>query len=181
MAGWMNSDGLYVKFGADEGDILKGGHFRLAANSHVCEFIIDYTDLLSATSTILGAATAATDGVFGVTMPKSAVIEEIETIADTAFTSSGTIGSSTLELGLKKSSDRSTELDHDGFLTTSFVGSSFDAAGEKAVIRIGSTGAGALIGTALSENGVITCRNSAHGAHPYTAGKLRVRIKYYYK
>lgn len=180
MAGWMNSDGLYVKFGSDEGDLSRGGHFAVDDNYHICEFIVSYNDLLSDTSAVLGSALKSTDGSFGVVMPASAYIEEVEVLAQEAFTSSGTIGSATFELGLKKASDRSTELDDNGFLTTSFVGSSFDAVGEKTVVRIGTTGAGALIGTALSENGVITCRNSAHATHPYTAGKFRIRIKYFY-
>lgn len=183
MAGWMNSDGLYVKFGADQGEITKGGTRAVqGANEWVTEFVIDYTDALSATNAVLGSATAATDGSFGVTLPKGARIKLIETLVETAFTSSGTIASATLVLGLKKSSDRSTELDHDGFLTTSATGTALGLAtvGTRKVIEIGSTGVGALVGTTLSENGVISLSNSAHASHPYTAGKLRVKITYFY-
>jgi hypothetical protein len=180
MAGWMNSDGLYVKFGLDEADLAKGGQRIDGANKYSTEFTIDYTDALSATSAVLGSALATTDGAFGVSVPKGARIEAVEVIVETAFTSSGTIGSATLELGLKKASDRSTELDHDGFLTTSFVGSALDAVGERSYVVVGSTGAGALLGTTISENGVIALRNSAHASHPYTAGKARVRVYYFF-
>jgi hypothetical protein len=81
-------------------------------------------------------------------------------------------------MGLIKSSDRSTELDFDGFTTTSLVGSTFDAAGETNSIVVGSTGAGALLGTTLSENGVLCVANSQHASHPFTAGKLKVKIWY---
>lgn len=181
MSTWMNSDGLFVKFGAAEGDFIKGGHRKIdGLNKHVCEFTIDWTDALSATSAVLGSASAGTDGSFGVTMPKGARIEAVETLVESAFTSSGTIGTSTLVLGLKKASDRSTELDHDGFLTTAYVGSKLDAAGERSYQEVGTTGSGALIGTTLAENGVITLSNSQHGSHPFTAGKLRVRIFYFF-
>ena len=175
---WMNADGLAVKFAGDAGDTNKGGTMLFDGNRHVCEFTIDYTDALSATYAILGSVAATEDGAFGVVIPKGARIEAVETLVVTAFTSSGTIGSATLGLGLKKSSDRSTELDHDGFLTASYVGSKLDAAGERNYQEVGTTGSGALIGTTISENGVICLANTAHATHPYTAGKLKVRVIY---
>lgn len=177
---WMNTDGLLVKFGLEEGADARGGEVSDALR-HEVEFIVDWTDALSATNTILGnvgTVDGGKTGSFGVVFPKGAFIERIETIALSAFTSSGTIGSSTMVLGLIKASDRSTELDYDGFTTASLVGSTFDAAGETNSIIVGSTGAGALIGTALSENGVLCVANSAHASHPYTAGKLKVKIWY---
>lgn len=179
MATWMNTDGLFVKLGTSEADVAIGGHYEIDGGRLMAEAIIDYTELLSATSAIVGSI--GKPGSFGLVMPKGARIEAVETIANTAFTSSGTIGSATLELGLKKASDRSTALDHAGFLTTSFVGSSFDVVGERNYIVPGSTGAGALIGTDLSENGVLCARNSQHASHPYTAGQLKVRIYYFFK
>lgn len=178
MTMWMNADGLAVKFAGDLGDTNKGGTYAIDGNRHVCEFIIDYTDLLSATAAVLGSVAATEDGAFGVVIPKGANIEEIQTIALTAFTSSGTIGSATLEIGLKKASDRSTAYDADGLTTTAFVGSVFDATMENTVIRVGSTGAGSAIGVPLTENAIIAVRNSAHATHPYTAGKLKVRVMY---
>lgn len=182
MSIWVNGDGLTVKFPGAKGDVVKGGSYANTTDgNHVTEFVIDYTDLLSATAAILGSADAATDGGLGVWLPEGAFIEEVETIALAAFTSSGTIGSATLEIGLVKASDRSTALDADALTTTSFVGGAFDAVGEKTVIRVGSTGAGSSIGVALTENGIIAVRNSAHGSHPYTAGKLLVRVKYTFR
>ena len=180
MSTWMNSDGLFVKFGSAEADTIKGGHRQLDDGRHVCEFIVDYTDALSATSAVLGSASASNDGSFGVTMPEGARIEAVEVIAEAAFTSSGTIGSATLEMGLKKASDRSTALDEDAFTTTSFVAGVLDAVGERTYVVPGVTGAGSGIGTTLTENGVVCLRNSAHASHPYTAGKARVRVFYYF-
>lgn len=177
---WFNSDGLYVKFGREEQDSARGKEIgALSAGRHVIQFDIDYRDLLSATDAILGSVTNG-DGTAsqGIVVPKAARIEAVETLVKTAFTSSGTIGTSTLVLGLKKTSDRSTELDHDGFLTSSYVGSKIDAAGERNYQEVGTTGSGALIGTSLAEEGVVSCSNSQNASHPYTAGVLTVRLYY---
>lgn len=181
MAKWINSDGLAVKLGADEGDPAKGGDVRTSNDIHVTQFDISYTDALSATYAVLGSASTSTDGAYGVMIPKNARIKAIEVLVTAAFTSSGTIGSSTLGLGFKKQSDFSTELDHDGLLTASFVGGRLDAVGERTYVEIGSTGAGALIGTSLSENGVICLANTAHASHPYTAGSARIRVEWFFR
>ena len=40
--------------------------------------------------------------------------------------------------------------------------------------------AGALVGTDPTEDGVIVGANTAHGSHPYTAGKAIVKIRGYF-
>lgn len=175
MATWTNNDGLLVKFGTDEAALARGGERTDVLGNHVIEFVVNYADALSATAAILGASA----GSYGVLVPKNLFIEEIEFVTETAFTSSGTIGSATLVLGLIRD-DRTTTYDVDGFTTTSFVAGVLDAAGEKTVLRVGGTGAGALIGTELANNGYIVVANSAHASHPYTAGSVRVRIVGHY-
>lgn len=175
---WLNSDGLFVKFGKEEGVSAKGGGVSTCDDrAQVISFTVTW-DQLTASTQILGATSVDQSGSIGVVLPKGMYIEEIEIIAEQAFTSSGSIGASTFVLGLIRS-DRSTELDYDGLTTASFVGSLINANGEKNVVRSGSTGAGALIGTTLANNGYITVANSAHAAHPYTAGKLVVRVRGY--
>lgn len=176
---WMNADGLYVKMAREEADPVPGGTLNFGENEHTLEFVIDYTDVQSATATILGSV--GTAGTFGVVVPEGVVIKELELFVLTAFTSSGAIGSSTLVIGTKKASDRSTELDHDGLTTTSLVGSVLDAVGETTVVKVGTTGAGDDYGAVTSENGVIVVANSQHASHPYTDGKLRCRLKYFRK
>lgn len=180
MPTWLNNDGLFVKFGVDEGDVIKGGQVRPSSDIYTFKAVIDNTDARSATYQIVGAADALSDGSFGVVLPKGIRIKGIEIVTLTAFTSSGTIGSSTFSLGLKQASDRSTELDHDGFTTASFVGSALDAAGERTYVTIGSTGAGALIGTTLASNGILVVANTAHATHPFTAGRAQVNIEAFY-
>lgn len=172
---WVNDDGLAVKFDRDKAAKPAGGAIS-KSDKHLIEFEIDYAEVLTATPTILDPDA----GSYGVMVPEGLRIEAVEIIAETAFTSSGTIGSSTLLIGLKKWSDRTTELDHDGFTTALFVAGVLDAAGERTYVVPGVTGAGALIGTTISENGIIVVSNSAHATHPYTAGKALVRIFGYY-
>jgi hypothetical protein len=178
---WQNADGLSVRFGRDEAHTVPGKELAEAGSGrHVIEFVIEYTDAGSATATILGADTDSSwgGGTVGVIVPEGAVVEELEIRVQTAFTSSGTIGSATMVIGTKKLSDRSTELDHDGFTTTSFVAGVLDAMAETTVVRPGVTGAGDDYGVAFTEPGVIVVANSAHASHPYTAGKARCRLFY---
>jgi hypothetical protein len=175
---WQNSDGLYVKFGTEEGQVALGGEAPRSADLIEIIATISNTEARSATYAIVDGGSAL--GPQGIVVPEGFRVKEVEVFTQTAFTSSGTIGSATFSIGLKKRSDRSTELDHDGLLTASFVGSSIDAAGETTVVRVGSTGAGALIGTTLSEDGVLVVANTAHASHPFTAGVARVIIRGYY-
>lgn len=177
---WINNDGLYIKYGTEEAAVARGGEYLEGTTQmNVYEFAVNRADLLSATPTILGDASGTENGSFGVVLPKGLRIQEVEVFTETAFTSSGTIGSSTLVVGFKRE-DRSTELDHDGLLTSSFVGSAIDAAGETSIVRVGSTGAGALIGTTLANDGIVVVSNSAHASHPYTAGRAIIRVRGYF-
>jgi hypothetical protein len=177
----MNSDGLHVKFGAEEAAHGRGGEFAALDNGrHVIEFTIDWKDALSATNAILGSAATVAypqTGSKGVVIPEGFIPEFLEVTPVVAFTSSGTIGSATLVIGSKKLSDRSTEFDHDGLATTSFAASVLDATAEgPTVIKVGTTGAGDDYGVAYTENVVISCSNSQHGSHPYTAGVAKCRL-----
>jgi hypothetical protein len=178
---WNNSDSLYVKFGVEEAARVKGGQYSTLGALECTEIKIDYTDALSATAAIVGSVATSPDaaGSIGVQLPSGVRIEAVEVVAETAFTSSGTIGSSTFVLGLVRN-DRTTVYDVDGFTTASFVGSVLDAAGERTYLTPGSTGAGAFIGTTLANSGYIVVANTAHATHPFTAGKAVVRI-YWYK
>jgi hypothetical protein len=173
---WKNNDGLLVRFGIDEADLARGGEVKTFGQEIKNVFSVRSTDLLSATNSILGSAVASSDGSLGVLVPKGLRILAAEVVVKTAFTSSGTIGSSTMLLGLIKAVDRTTELDFDGFLTAAFVGSKLDAVGERNFQEVGTTGSGALIGTTLAENGYISVSNSQHATHPYTAGEAIVTI-----
>ncbi len=179
---WTNNDGLYIKYGTEEAAVARGGEYAVGEGADmVYEFAVNRADLLSATPTILGDASGTENGSFGVMLPKGLRIKEVETFVETAFTSSGTIGSATLVLGLKRE-DRSTELDHDGLTGTAFTGTvaGLATAGSTTVVRIGSTGVGALVGTTLANDGLVVVSNSAHGSHPLTAGRAIIRVRGYF-
>lgn len=176
---WMNSDGLFVKFGREEADTAAGGHYNIDGPLKEVTVTIPYTELLSATAAVVGSV--GNPGARGVILPEGAIIEEVETYVSTAFTSSGTIGSATLVLGTVEAGDRSTEADLDGLTTSSATGTALGLAtqGTITVLRQGSTGHGADIGgSALAENQVLVAANSAHASHPFTAGEVIVRIRY---
>lgn len=176
---WMNSDGLYVKFGKEEADTAAGGAFNVDGSLKEIEVNIPWTELLSATSAIVGSV--GNPGARGVILPEGAKIVKVITDVTTAFTSSGTIGSATLVLGTKEAGDRSTEADHDGLTAAAATATALGLATAGTVTELvqGSTGHGADIGgVALTENQVLVASNSAHASHPYTAGEVKVRIQY---
>lgn len=179
---WINADGLYIKYGQEEAAIARGGQDANADGNYLHEFIIDWRDSLSATAQILGDV-AANDivGSYGVMLPRGLFVEEVETIVESAFTSSGTIASATLVLGGIRD-DRTTAFAANGLFTTAATAAilGMATAGSKVVTRVGSTGAGAWIGTVLANDALIQVANSAHASHPFTAGRLRVRVKGYF-
>lgn len=157
---WTNSDGLYVKFGTEEGTVGIAGEYNVLGQEHVVHFEL----------TLSGLGTAAAIQDQHVTLPSGAFITEIKTVATTAATSSG---SGTLNLGLQRL-DRSTELDYDGLLAAAAL-TNFDAAGETVQFRKGTTGAGALMGTALAYPGYVT---ADYDTGAFQTGVLQVEIKY---
>jgi hypothetical protein len=183
--GWVNSDNLYVKFGREEAAVARGGEFGTADQGrHVIEFKINARDVQSATDSILGSLAtiaAPTTGSYGVVVPEGFIPEFLEVTTAIAFTSTGTIGTSTMLIGTIKASDRVTELDFNGLATASFVGSVFDATAEgPTIIKVGTTGAGDDYGVAFAETGLISVSNSQHASHPYVTtdpcGELRCRL-----
>jgi len=162
MGTWTNSDGLYIKYGETEVTAKAAGEYMTMGGMHVVEIELPLTSLSTS------AAYYASDTV---TIPDGARIEEVEVISETAATSTG---AATLDVGLIDQ-DRSTALDANG-LVAALALSAINADGEKNVIRIGSTSVGALVGTTLTNTGLIIAQA---GTAVYTAGHVIVRIHYY--
>lgn len=158
---WVNNDGLRVKFGTEEGTSGKGGTLATPANGGVTvhEWVITATSLTT-TPTIIDFDTRIGTG---------ARIERVEVISETACTSGG---SATLDIGFKRASDFSTELDHNG-LVAALALASINVAGEVNLLTPGVTSAGALIGTDLANTGVLV---ASYGTAAFTAGVLKVRV-----
>lgn len=158
---WTNSDGLYIKFGQEEGAVGTAGEYRTNALERVTEVVITLTSL----------ATSAAIQDQHVTIPSGARITKVKVINEVAATSGG---SAVLNVGLQRL-DRSTELDYDGLLAASAL-ADFNSAGETKEYAIGVSTVGALVGTTLSNPGYIT---ADYDTAAFTAGKLRVQIHWY--
>ena len=163
---WLNNDGLYIKLAAEEGQ--KGGTYRSVGPLQITEVKLDLTVDATSTSAIIGSAL----GQAGVYIPDGSYVEKVEVVAEVAATSGG---SATLDVGIIRR-DRSTPVDIDG-LVAALALTAIDAAGETSVLTKGATGAGALIGTTVTNGGYLVAnRNTAN----FTAGKVTVRV-YWYK
>ena len=158
---WFNSDGLYVKFGANEATAGVAGEYNTLGARRCIEIrIADLTTIPDTTQTILDQ---------NVWMPDNARIEEIEVINTTAATGSG----ATLDLGLIRF-DQSTELDYDGLLANAPL-TDWDTLGETKSYSVGVTGAGALMGTVITQPGYFV---ATYDTAAFTAGALRIRVWY---
>lgn len=159
MGKWLNADKLYIKTGVDEAtNSIAGEYSNLGATREV-EFKLDLTTLTSSDAIL-------DDNVM---IPKGAFIEEVVVIATEAATGS----SSTLTLGLYKT-DRSAVVDADAFVNAAAL-TTIDAAGETTVYRIGTSGVGSSVGTAIAENGLLSGK---YGTSAFTDGTIRVRVRY---
>lgn len=160
---YSTPDGLLLKFGTEKAVVQKAGEYRTAGRNHEVE--------VKLTLTAAATGSAIVTGTDLLLMPAGARIDEVEIVAETAATSGG---SATLNLGLIRE-DRTTTYDADGFVAALAL-ASYDAAGEKTVLRVGSTGAGAFIGTTLANKGYFVFDWDTAA---FTAGVLVVTIRYY--
>lgn len=158
---WMNNDGLYLKFGTDKAVTNKAGEYVTHGALREIEVKIPVMTSVASTATIISDQTW---------IPAGVRLQEVEVVCDTVVTGS----SSTLNIGLVKS-DRTTEIDFDGILAA-FPLTSMDAAGEKTVVVVGGTGAGAKLGTTTAFTGYIT---ADYDTAAFTAGAITLRIRYY--
>lgn len=167
---WMNSDGLYVKFGTGEGvSTHSAGEYLTHAGdgAQVVEVTINAASLTQ-TETILN------DAVF---IPANAHILWVETVAVVAL-ATGTA----IDVGLI-ARDRSTEIDYDGLLAA-FPTAEGAQVGETRryyethTVPASMTGTGALIGQEVTTAGGGYLSASMTDGTAFTAGKLKVRVAY---
>ena len=160
MGSQLNSDGLFVKIGTTKATANRAGEFKTYGALREVELVMDLTTLTS-------SQVIQSDQEF---FPSGVRIEEVEIVVETAATSGG---APTLDIGLIQT-DRSTVTSNTAFTAAVALGT-LTPAGAKQVLRQGSTGAGALIGTTTSQVNYICARaNTA----TYTAGRVVVRIRY---
>ncbi len=157
---YTNSDGLYIKSGVEESNVERAGEYRNDGPYHSVEALVNLTELATG-SVVLSDTTI---------IPKGARIDEVQVINETAATSGG---SAVLNVGLVRL-DRTTAYDADGLIAAGAL-ATYDTAGETVVYRVGSTGAGALIGTTTAYPSLLV---ADYDTAAYTAGKLVIRVIY---
>lgn len=169
MGTWMNSDGLYIKYGTSEGTSTHKGGEYLTYNSgeQVIEIVINAAEL-TATETILNDV---------VLVPANAHVTWVETVAVVPL-ATGTA----IDVGLI-ARDRSTEVDYNGLLAA-FPTAQGASVGEtirftqEHTVPASQTGTGALVGEEITTSGGAYISASRTDATAFTAGKLKVRIGY---
>lgn len=157
---WTDADGRYLKYGPDKATPVKWGEYKTFGEHSIIE----------GTITLTGVTTGSVILADVQIVPKGARIEEVEVVDETASTGATAV----LNIGLIRT-DRTTVYDADGLVALLPL-ASVDTAGEKTVLRVGSTFAGALIGTTLANNGYLV---ADWDTAAFTAGVIKVRVKYY--
>jgi hypothetical protein len=156
-ANWLNSDGLYLKYGTSKAATSAGGEFSNRGLLREISFTLDLTTLTAGSAIICDAAFA----------PKVRW-QEVEIITQTAATGA----TATLNLSLVKT-DRTTAI---GNLVTGAAIATFATVGTKLVINAGGTGAGALLGTTTTDVGYFA---ADFDTTAFTAGVLKITVRYY--
>lgn len=159
-----NSDGLYWRYGVNEGTAQITGSYKQLGPRHMVEVTIDLDSLPTVAS---GNQQIQSDTV---TIPNGALIEEVElqVTEETAGTNAN------LDIGLVDQ-DRSTEIDFNGLIAAGDDINGGTDLGKIYRYVVGSTDAGALIGTKLTNTGLITA--NAETAD-FTAGVVKCRVYY---
>jgi len=159
---WFNGDNLTVYFPDAADTVTRGGELEFDG-FHVSEVYVTLADLpvLSADSNGLLLAD-------NVRIPAGAFIEKVET-----FVTKETAGTNAnFNLGIVKASDMSIT-DADGLLAAADAFNAGTDLGMTTEYTLGTTEAGALIGTQLANTSLL-CGSYDTGA--FTAGVLRVRV-----
>lgn len=162
---WINGDGLKVLFGTDKARAQRGGEYSTLVDGKHC---VEVTIALASLPTVASGNSQII--VDSVTIPNGAQIEQVDLFVSKVMVNSG---SGTLDIGLVDQ-DFSTEIDFDG-LVAALAKTALDGLGEYTKIVLGSTSAGALIGTKITNTGLIVAKANTSD---FTAGVVKVRIWY---
>ena len=161
MGTWTNNDGLYITYGQTEATATVGGQINALGRDQVIEFDIDLTTLTSTTSTIL---------LNNVVIPDNSQITKVTVLVTEV--SAG--ANANFDLGLIKL-DRTTEIDFNGLIA---AGDDWHAGaiGTETSYTAGSTEAGALMGTVITDPALIV---AYYDTAAFTDGTIKVNIYYH--
>ena len=169
--GWINGDGLRVKFPQDAIVVGKAGTYRTHTSTLVTEIDVGYAQMALGTD---GTHAVVLD--YDTVLPVGASIEKCEFYVTTAWDSASS--DVALNFGLIKRTDFTTIIDTDGLMDT-VAKTVIDLAGNLVVTQAAgsypdiTTYAGALLGTALSFDSVVVGYWENH-APTAGAGKLKI-------
>lgn len=168
---WLDPDGLYRQYGTSKAVPETGGEYLSLGENRTVEILIDLTTLT--TTPVVQANTLFFP------IGTNIQIDQVETIAEIAG-----LGGTSFSVGLL-ATDRVTPLSNTAFVAAQPL-ADHDLIGEKRLLTAGSTAAGNYIGaTPGAYIGGSTATPTAAGyisalaAGTYSAGKVRVRIKYH--
>ena len=173
MATWLNSDGLYVKFGVDEGvSVQQAGQALQYGAEQSVEIVIDLT-ALTQTETIQNDVAI---------IPDNALISKIEITTLVAAATGTAIDLGTIHIS-RNASDSEFTADPNGLLAA-FVAASMSEVGEYTLLTAvsgsaipdGTTTMGTQIGEVTTAPLLFTC--SMTDATAFTAGRIQVKVTY---
>ncbi len=158
---YFDIGGLRQEWGLEQTVTHKGGEYRNNGLEREIELRIDLTTL-NQTEAIMDP---------NIFFPVGVKITEIEVFVETAAATGVAI-----DLGFARTTDGTTEIDYDGLLAA--FPTATMTVGNKVVLRKGGTNVGAMVGSGVATTnvGYITC--SATTATAFTAGVIKVTIRY---
>lgn len=163
---WRNPDGLNVYFPGDAGTPTRGG--ERPGNGRRMETFVEI-DLTALPTVASGNTQIVAENV---SIPKNAVIEDVELLVTKAATGA----TATLSVGLVQLSDRTTVLAAAGLVSAATV-TSMATLGNFIKYNVGATSAGTKIGTQLTLDAYLIL--AAAGTADFTAGKVEIRTHWY--
>lgn len=160
MPTYTDIGGLYQVSGLESAATQNGGEYRNSGKEREIEVTINL-------ATLTETETVVADNIF---MPAGMKITEVEVFVETAA-ATGTA----IDVGFIRT-DRTTEIDYDGVLAA--FPTATMTIGNKVVLRKGGTNVGAMVGSgvATANVGHITCSRTT--ATAFTAGQVKVTIRY---
>lgn len=156
---WNNNDGLRIKYGTAKAVPGIAGDYLSYGDTRMIELTIDLTTLTT-------TPVVQDDNTF---FPVNCFVEEV--IVDTEVSATG---GTSFSVGLM-GNDYSTVASNTAFLAAAPI-ADHTTAGQKKSYTVGVTGVGAYVGT--TNTAVNSGYISALAAGTYTAGRVKVRIRY---
>lgn len=159
-----NDDGLVVWYPNAADTVTRAGEVELGGNRHMTFVRVALASLPTVASGDEQIVAEST------TIPSGAFIEQVDVLVLKEPTDAA--GNANLDFGLVDQ-DRSTEIDFNGFLAAADAFNAGTDLGKLTSYVVGTTEAGALIGTKITNTGYLTC--SAETAD-WTAGVVELRV-----